>query len=105
MAYPLSGGGGGSPGPGNCASEPACPILDAYSNPEWDGNPVGDNTSGPYGLQPSTTGKPDAGPIGVLTSVPGVQTAARAVDTIPRLAPIVEAFRARPDSIFANGFQ
>lgn len=29
---------------------------------------------------------------------------ARAIDTIPRSAPIVAAFRARPDLIFANGF-
>jgi hypothetical protein len=69
---------------------------------EWDGVNDGVNTP-PYELQALGT-LAGAWPIGVSTATSS-QKAARANDTLPRLAPIVEAFYARPDEIFANGFE
>ncbi len=76
-----------------CSSDSACPLIDAYSNPhlEW---------TGPGGIQ-LLGSVPGAQPIGSSSSL----TSARAIDTLPRLAPISAAFRPRPESIFANGFQ
>lgn len=98
MSYWDVGSGGG---PGGCGSESACPLVDAYSNPgiAWDGAipglvPIDDDHPLP----------PNAAPIGVALPGSGYP-AARGYDTIQRLAPIVAAFRSRPELIFANGFQ
>ncbi|HUD41431.1 MAG TPA: M12 family metallo-peptidase [Dokdonella sp.] len=89
MSYPTGVGTGGP----ICTGKHACPLIDAYSNPDfaWNGAIVPNPTSGaiPIGVQNSGS----AGP------------AARANDTLARLAPIVAEFRARPEVIFANGFQ
>lgn len=81
-----------------------CPLIDAYSTPslEWTG--FEKNGGGPpYGLQPvGTLAGAQAIGIAVQTSQ---QRRANAADTILRLAPITAAFRARPEQIFANGFQ
>lgn len=98
MSYWDNGSGGG---PGGCGSESNCPLIDAYSNPNiaWAG-PV----SGLVPIGPSNPLPANAAPIGV--EVPGSSyPAARGYDTIQRLAPIVAAFRSRPELIFANGFQ
>ncbi|HJU41074.1 MAG TPA: M12 family metallo-peptidase [Tahibacter sp.] len=94
MAYWQQGEGGG--GPGGCASNASCPVIDAYSQPAM----VWAN----YALYPLGLNDPNAQPIGVATPT-ATQAAAKGFDTLSRLAPVVEAFRARPDSIFANGFQ
>lgn len=90
MSYPNTGSGNGP----ICTGKHACPLIDAYSNPSfaWNGAIVPDTTA------------PGSPRIGVETAWSG-GPAARANYTIPRLAPIVAAFRARPDLIFANGFQ
>jgi hypothetical protein len=80
-----------------CTSDSACPKIDAFANPQlqWTG------ASG--GVQPLGT-VPGAPPIGVATP-PHQGYRARAVDTLPRLAPISAAFRARPEVIFADDFE
>lgn len=77
-----------------CTGKHACPLIDAYSNPAyaWNGNIV-----------PWTAGS-TLPRIGVEVAGAWGPTA-KANDTLARLAPIVAAFRPRPDLIFANGFQ
>lgn len=96
-------GGSGTAGPPGCLSSAGCPQIDAYSDPnlEWDGLDDGINPP-PWGLNP-VGALSGAFPIGVALPVGG-RRAARAIDTLQRLAPVVEAFYARPDQIFANGF-
>ena len=93
MSYWQQGKGAG--GPLGCPSNARCPVIDAFSQPAL----VWAN----YALHPLGLNDPNAQPIGV-EHLPSTQAPARAFDTIARIAPIVEAFRARPDSIFANGF-
>jgi hypothetical protein len=102
MAYWQAGT--GTAGPPGCLSSAGCPQIDAYSDPnlEWDGFDDGINPP-PWGLNPLGT-LSGASPIGVQLPVGG-RRAARAIDTLPRIAPIVEAFYARPEQIFANGFE
>lgn len=92
MSYASPGASGPGAGP-RCGGKSACPLIDAYSSPShaWNGAIVPNPTAG-------------ALPIGVAAA-DSEGPAARADDTLPRLAPIVAAFRARPDLIFANGFQ
>jgi len=104
-------GGGSSQGP-SCSTDEACPLIDAFSNPalEWAGiRPPGASPSDPYGILPVGTypGSPSpAKPIGRnINEPPTTYGPSRAYDTLARIAPIVEAFRARHDGIFANGFQ
>lgn len=86
--------GGYSSGPAPCSNSNDCPQIDAYANPalEYRG-PV--NNINPYsaGVYPRI-------------GVPGVSTpASNAWDTLQRIGPIVAQFRARPDLIFAHGFE
>ena len=103
MAYwqNVSGGPGGPP---DCGSDTNCPLIDAYSTPllEWAGE-AGGGGSPPFGLQPvgTVTG---ASPIGVATAT-HPERRANAADTIRRIAPIVQGYRARPELIFAHGFE
>lgn len=93
----------GPPGPPSCVTPANCPQIDAYSNPDqdWHGEDDGVNPP-PYGLQ--TWNPTDAAPaVGELTHPTWTRSKAR--DTLPRLAPIVAAFRPRPDLIFADGFE
>lgn len=79
-----------------CSSDAACPLIDAYSNPglSWAGSLFETGTF------------PGAVPIGRnVGEPPFTYPPSKANDTLARIAPIVEAFRARPDRIFANGFQ
>lgn len=79
-----------------CSNDAACPLIDAYSNPDlsWAG-----------GLFETGT-HPDAVPIGRnIGDPPASYPPSKARDTLARTAPIVEAFRSRPELIFANGFQ
>ncbi|ANB19350.1 M12 family metallo-peptidase [Dokdonella koreensis] len=89
MSYADMGSGSGP----ICTGKHACPLIDAYSNPAYAWNGA---------IVPNPT--PGALPIGVATGG-SAGPAARANDTLARLAPIVAAFRTRPDLIFANGFQ
>jgi peptidyl-Asp metalloendopeptidase len=93
MAYweNVHGGPGGWP---SCGSSAACPQIDAFSTPllEW-----------ANGLYPvGTIG--GVSPIGVSVQTP-TQYRANNADTVKRLAPIVQDYRARPDIIFGDGFQ
>ncbi len=103
MAYPTDAGTIGLAGPPQCLNAADCPLIDAYSDPtrEWDGFDDGINLP-PYGLRPlgSLAG---AWPIGDITTLTWRDS--NATQTLPRLAPIVAAFQARPDRIFANGFE
>lgn len=86
---------GDSPGP-RCSNDAACPLIDAYSNPDlsWAG-----------ALFPTGTHS-GAVPIGRnLGDFPTNYEPSKASDTLARIAPIVEVFRSRPELIFANGFQ
>lgn len=93
----------GPSGPPSCITPVNCPQIDAYSNPEQDWHGENDGISPPpYGLQ--TWNPADAAPaVGELTHP--TWTRSQATDTLPRLAPIVAAFRPRPDLIFADGFE
>ena len=105
MAYPRDDTSimGGRPGPPQCASATDCPLIDAYSDPtqEWVGFDDG-STPPPYGLQPVGT-LAGAWPIGDVIVSNWIDSIATL--TLPRLAPIVAAFRPRPDLIFADGFE
>lgn len=93
MSYPTF---GNSSAPGTpCIGAAYCPQIDAYSSPaaEWTGAAVM-----PAGSVP---GSP---PIGIATAT-STLAAARANDTMPRIAPIVELFRTRTNLIFADAFQ
>lgn len=103
MAYYNDPSGAALPGPNSCNTPANCPQIDAYSDPlqDWHGEDNGINPP-PYGLQP-------ADPLDVALSI-GELThptwrPSQATQTLPRLAPIVSAFRPRPDLIFANGFE
>jgi hypothetical protein len=103
MAYPTDApGGGGLAGPSTCSTPANCPQIDAYSHPllEWDGENDGINTPH-WGLQ--TLGSlAGAWPVGDITNPTWRDS--HATDTLPRLAPVVEAFLPRPNLIFKNGF-
>jgi hypothetical protein len=88
--------GPGTVGPSGCFLNEECPQIDAFSTPalEW---------AGAQGLQSVGT-VAGAPAIGLVTGPPPAPPA-RAVDTLQRLAPIVEAFWDRDDPIFANGFE
>ncbi len=95
----------GNPGgPPDCDGDTNCPLIDAFSTPllEWAGE-SGAGGKLPFGLQPigTVTG---AWPIGVAVQTSS-QRRANNADTIRRVAPSVQDYRARPDSIFAHGFQ
>lgn len=93
----------GRPGPPQCASATDCPLIDAYSDPlqEWAGFDDG-SAPPPYGLQPVGT-LAGAWPIGDVIVSSWLDSIATL--TLPRLAPIVAAFRPRPDLILADGFE
>ncbi len=83
-------------GPAGCGTSTDlgyCPLIDSYSNPglQWNGSSVG-----------SFPGMPN---IGVAYPPPSGLLASREHDTLARIAPIVEAFRARTDLIFGDTFQ
>ncbi|MCQ4164604.1 M12 family metallo-peptidase [Tahibacter harae] len=87
--------GSASGGPGGCGSSTGCPLIDAYSSTayEWNGAsilPVGTSTSAlmigvPYPAAPNWAAKAD--------------------DTLVRLAKIVEQFRTSSEIIFLDNFQ
>lgn len=82
-------------GPRGCSNSNDCPLIDAFSTPGLEFNGSG---MFPLGTFP---GSPEIG-------VPAPTTdwkAARGVDTLQRLAPIVRDFRGRADQIFRDHFQ
>lgn len=83
-----------SGGPPDCGHSDNCPEIEAYSTAllEWAND-----------LYPAGTVS-GASPIGVAPPS-GTQKPANAVDTLRRIAPIVQGYRARPELIFSNGFQ
>ena len=93
----------GPPGPPTCGTSANCPQIDAYSDPlqDWHGENDGINPP-PYGLQPidPLDGAPAIGELSHPSWTPS-----QATQTLPRLAPVVAAFRPRPDLIFADGFE
>lgn len=103
MAYYDDPPGGALAGPNSCLTSANCPEIDAYSDPlqDWHGKNDGINPP-PYGLQPINPldGAPAIGESNHPSWKPS-----QATQTLPRLAPIVAAFRPRPDLIFANGFE
>ncbi|MFA7541682.1 MAG: reprolysin-like metallopeptidase, partial [Lysobacterales bacterium] len=95
---------GHRPGPGDCGSDSNCPLIDSFSTPllEWAGDPASGGPP-PFGLQPVGTVS-GAWPIGIA-SASHPNRPAHGVDTLRRIAPFAQDYRARPELIFANGFQ
>lgn len=102
MAYWQDGPSGG--GPLGCSSNSGCPLIDSFSTPflEWAGLPSSGGAP-PFELQPTGT-VPGASAIGTPVGTPSL-VPANGADTIRRVAPTVAVFRARPDAIFAHGFE
>ncbi len=94
---------GAGGGPDTCGSDANCPLIDAYSTPslEWAGDPAVGGAP-PFGLQAVGT-VAGASPIGVAVAT-SFQRRANEVDTLQRIAPIAMDYRARPEVIYANGF-